>query len=359
MVEIMKIYNNSLYQEDIKYIANFDFPWDKLLNKTVLITGATGQIGSMFIDVIMFKNKTSELNCTIYALGRSEEKMQDRFSYCYGNRYFVFVKYDVNEQIKINISENIDYIFHLASNTHPLQYSLDPIGTITANVIGLKNLLDYAVEKKCKRFLFASTNEVYGENRGDTEKFKEDYCGYINCNTLRAGYPESKRCGEALCQAYITQKKLDIVIPRITRTYGPTLLPTDTKAISQFLQKGIKKEDIVLKSDGNQFYSFLYILDTIMGVFTVLFYGKTGEAYNIADEYSDIKLKDLAGYIAEISNSKVVYEIPDGIEKAGYSKATKARLDNSKIQELGWTAKETIKTGVSKTLKILEELYKY
>ena len=79
--------------------------------------------------------------------------------------------------------------------------------------------------------------EIYGENRGDVETFPESYLGYIDCNTLRAGYPESKRLGETLCNAYAQTFGLDFVIPRLSRVYGPTMLPTDSKAISQFIKK--------------------------------------------------------------------------------------------------------------------------
>ena len=250
----------------------------------------------------------------------------------------------------------VDYILHLASNTHPLQYSTDPIGTITTNIIGVQNLLDFAVEHHAARFAFASSNEIYGENRGDVEFFDENYCGYINSNTMRAGYPESKRCGEALCQAYKAQKGLDVVIPRPTRSYGPTMLMSDTKAISQFIKKGIAGEDIVLKSAGTQYYSYSYVADTVSGLLFVLLCGENGEAYNIAEEHSDIMLKDLASVIAGMSGKKVVFEIPDAVEAAGYSTATKARLDGHKLQALGWKPKYDIKSGLERTVKIMREL---
>ena len=214
-------------------------------------------------------------------------------------------------------------------------------------------MLDFAVDHNAKRFIFASSNEMYGENRGDTEFFNEEYCGYINCNTLRAGYPESKRCGEALCQAYRVQKGLDIVIPRITRTFGPTMSMSDTKAMSQFIKKGIAREDIVLKSSGTQFFSYTYVADAVSGLLTVLLNGKNGEAYNIADESGDIMLKDLAAYIAELNGQKVVFEIPDAVEAAGYSTATKARLDGSKLKALGWSPKYDVRSGVKRTIEIL------
>ena len=172
---------------------------------------------------------------------------------------------------------------------------------------------------------------------------------------MRAGYPESKRCAEALCQAYKKQKNMDIVIPRVTRSYGPSMLMNDTKAISQFIRKGIAGEDIVLKSAGTQYYSYTYVADVVSGLLTVLLKGKNGEAYNIADEPGDIRLKDLATAIADISGTKVVFELPDDVEKAGYSTATKARLDGSKLKELGWSMKYDVKSGIQRTVEILRE----
>lgn len=152
------------------------------------------------------------------------------------------------------------------------------------------------------------------------------------------------------------QKGLDVVVSRITRSYGPTMMMSDTKAISQFIKKGIAGEDIVLKSAGTQYYSYTYMADAVSGVLWILLAGKSGEAYNIAEEHSDIMLKDLAAIIAEIKGKKVVYEIPDAVESAGYSKATKARLDGRKLQELGWKPKYTIKIGIERTIRILETL---
>lgn len=351
----MDINESSLYLEDVDYVANLNLPWEKLSNKSIMVSGATGLIGSMLIDVIMRKNSNG-LNCTIYALGRSEEKMRRRFSYYFENSLFNFIEYDVTKKLFLGEEITVDYILHLASNTHPLQYSTDPIGTITTNIIGVQNLLEFAVMHRTKRFAFASSNEVYGENRGDVEKFNEEYCGYINCNTMRAGYPESKRCGEALCQAYKAQKGLDIVIPRLTRSYGATLLKSDTKALSQFLHKGVAGENIILKSTGTQYYSYLYVMDSVSGLLTVLLNGKNGEAYNISDDASDIMLKDLANIIADYAGTKVVFEIPDAIESAGYSKATKARLDSTKLKNLGWTAKYDIQTGIIRTLSMLKTI---
>ena len=349
----MSLYDNRLYNEDLLSASSLRLPWEKLSGKSIMLTGATGMIGSLLIDVIMKKNEQG-LGCKVYALGRNREKAENRFrKHCY-DPSFSFRFYDASEPFICNDMGKVDYILHLASNTHPVQYSTDPIGTITTNIIGLNNMLEFACRHNTKRFAFASSNEVYGENRGDTEFFDEKYCGYIDPNTMRAGYPESKRCGEALCQAYKAQKGLNVVIPRLTRTYGPTMLFSDTKAISQFIKKGVAGEDIVLKSAGEQYYSYMYALDSVTGLLTVLLRGVSGEAYNVADAHSDIKLKDLAKIIADICGKKVVFEIPDSIEKAGYSTATKARLDGGKLAQLGWKPAYDIRTGIERTISILK-----
>lgn len=350
----MKIYENEMYQDDVAYVAGLDIPWEKLREKSIMISGATGLVGSFLIDVIMHKNKYEKLNCGIYALGRDEQKMRARFGYCYDDELFHFFQYDVNNALLNCEFDKIDFILHMASNTHPRQYATAPIETITTNIIGLQNMLEFAVQHDVTRFAFTSSNEIYGENRGDTELFDEEYCGYIDCNTLRAGYPESKRCGEALCQAYASQKGIDVVIPRITRSYGPTLLQSDTKALSQFLRKAIAGENIVLKSKGTQYFSYLHVVDTVSGLLTILLKGKSGEAYNISDAQSDIRLKDLAQIIASYVKKEVVFELPDDTESMGFSKATIARLNNAKLCDLGWKAKYNIREGLERTIDILK-----
>ena len=326
-------------------------------------------IGKWMIDLLM-----ERADCKVVLLGRSEEKAKSRFAAEYWETgWLQFVQWDPSHPTPLgdkahgacleqaartplphsNIQtfehSSIDYIIHLASNTHPVAYATDPVSTIVMNVNATKELLDLAVKKR-SRFVYASSVEVYGQNRGDCEKFKEDYCGYIDCNTLRAGYPESKRCGEALCQAYIKQYGVDVVIPRIARVYGPTLLKDDTKALSQFIHYALEGKDIVLKSEGKQYFSYLHVADAVSGILAVMLKGKCGEAYNIADERSDITLRDLAALIAERCGRKVVFDIPDAAESAGFSPAMLARMSNDRLKELGWMALYDIETGIADTI---------
>ena len=348
----MNVCDSVIYKKEIEDLTKENIDFDKLKNKSILVTGARGLIGSFLIDAIMLLNEKENLNCKIYALGLSSHG-KERFKSYLDNPLFRYLEHDVNQELKLE--DDIHYILHLASNTHPLAYAKEPIKTITTNVIGTYNLLNFAVDKHVNRFVFASSVEIYGENKKDVDLFDETYCGYINSNTLRAGYPEGKRCGEALCQAFKEEKGLDIVIPRFSRIYGPTILSNDSKAISQFLFKALNNEDIVLKSEGKQYYSFTYVYDAVYALLLTMLNGENGEAYNISYPETDKKLCDIADIIAHEVNRKVVFDLPSEEERKGFSKATIARMDNTKLKGIGFNPKYDLKKGIEATLKIIKE----
>lgn len=346
-----------LYAEDVRNILKNNIPFEKLYKSKILISGSTGLIGTLFIDALMSLNTNNKANIRIIALCRNFLRATEVFAKYQGNPLLTIISHDINNPLEsLPLLDTVDYVVHMASNTHPLDYSQDPIGTITSNVIGTKNMLDFAVTHGTKRFLFTSSNEIYGENRGDVSLFDENYCGYINCNTLRAGYPESKRCGEALCQAYKSQKNIDVVIARLTRSYGATLKNNDSKAMSQFLKKAVSGEDIVLKSKGEQMYSYTYVSDAVAGLFYVLLCGQNGEAYNIADGCNDKKLKSIAEILAKIANTKVIYDLPTEAEKDGFSRVVKAQLLGDKIKTLGWRMQYDIESGLKRVYSLMKEL---
>lgn len=344
-----------LYEQQIQKIAQDKLLWDRLEGKRILLSGATGMLGKCLVDILGERNRQTapEGKIKLTALSRDRERAKRRLGECFDEEWFNHVTCDVN--LAIPELGNVDYIIHAASNTHPVQYADDSIGTITSNVIGTKNLLDYGVAHGAEKFCFVSSVEIYGENCGDAEYFDESYLGYLDCNTLRAGYPESKRLGEALCNAYARTYDLDFVIPRLSRVYGPTMLLSDSKAISQFIKKAAGMEDIVLKSEGNQKYSYTFVTDAAAGILYTMLLGENGGAYNIADKESDITLKELAGYLAEIAGTQVVFEIPDEKEKAGYSTATKAMLDAGKLNRLGWKAAVHMREGLKCTVDSIRD----
>lgn len=356
----MKLIENDIYLNSlVRLQQNFPY-WNILKGKSFLLTGATGLIGSFFVDAIMQYNQTLPENerCSIIALGRNQAKAEERFSPWFSMPEFQFITHDVRMPLP-KLKKFPDYWIHAASPTHPMAFIAEPVNTIFSNIAGIQNILEYAATQSRNRVLFLSSVEIYGQNRNDTDYFLEDYCGYLDCNTLRGGYPEAKRVSEALCQAYIAQYGVDAVILRLPRCYGPTMQMTDSKVSAQFLKRAIQRKDIVLKSDGNQLYSFSYVSDAVNGILWTLVLGKTGEAYNLADKRSDITVKELAELVAKCAETNVVYEVPTALDCQGTSTVTKALMNGEKLKTLGWKARYDIASGIYETIGIMKSIYKY
>ena len=338
-----------LYKEDVSRIVHMEGV-EHLKGKRFLITGATGLIGVFLIDVLMQLNRAgAEIH--VRAVGRSREKAAMRLGEYLDDHRFSFFEQDVYQSL-MDVPA-CDYIIPLASNTHPLAYSQYPIETIETNVKGAEQALQKAVECGAT-VLYPSSVEVYGNVR-DAEAFDEEATGMLNLANARACYTESKRLSEALCQSYIAERQAKVKIVRLSRVFGPTMLMSDSKASSQFIRKALSGEDIVLKSSGEQLYSYTYVADAVGALLYVLVNGENGKAYNISNEYCNVRLKDFASLCAEWAETRVVFDAPSEAEQKGYSIAMNAVLDNSRLRNLGWQAEYTMKEAVNRTLTIMSE----
>lgn len=347
MVEMKMIKQHSLYQEDLKRILEIP-EIDGINGKSFLITGATGLIGVCMIDALMkFVKQGNEVQ--IFAVGRSWEKAKIRLGEYESDSHFHFIEQDVRQSLPADLK--IDCIIPLASNTHPMAYSQYPIETIEINVKGAEYALQKAMECSAT-VLYPSSVEIYGNARGE-DVFTEDYTGNLNLGNARSCYPESKRISEALCLSYMVERGVDVKIARLSRVFGPTMLETDTKASSQFILKALAGEDIILKSKGEQFFSYTYVVDVVKAMLFILLHGESGKPYNISNKNCDVRLKLFAGACARWAGKNVVFDLPSETEQKGYSVAMQAILSNTRLLSIGYQPLYSFDEAIERTLNIL------
>lgn len=336
------------YKEDILKATKIELPWSNLRGCNILVTGATGLIGSCLVEVLM---ERPQRDYNVYAMGRNSERMNRLFERYNSVDGFHTLIGDVTEPLPIE--KNFHYIIHAASGAAPVEFFKRPVEVMKANILGVANMMEYGIKHKMQRFLYVSSGEVYGE--GDGRVFSEDYSGYVDCTSPRSCYPSSKRAAETLCASYAAEYGVDVVIARPCHTYGPNFTENDNRVYAQFIRNVLNGEDIVMKSTGEQFRSWCYVVDCVSALLYILLKGENGQAYNIADTGSNITIRELAEIVASIGEKSVVFDIPDREEKKGYNPVSRSVYSVDKLKKLGWVVKGTMEEKMRSTIsKIIE-----
>lgn len=296
----------------------------------ILVTGATGLIGSTLVHALM--EQSPQIGFSVYALGRNPARAEMLFSEYNSRDEFHFIRHDITNELKEVV--DFHYIFHLASGAAPNAMAKNPVGVMKANFIGTDNLLSYGLKHKMKRLLFVSSGEIYGE--GCNGAFSETDCGYMDSMQARSCYPSSKRAAETLCAAYRAQFQANIVVARPCHVYGASFTEEDNRAYAQFIQNVVNGEDVVLRSSGEQYRSWLYVKDCVSALLYILLKGECGEAYNVADENSCLTIRELAEIIAKIGGQRVVFA-GDSSNSSDGPNISRAVFNTEKLRRLGWS----------------------
>ena len=297
--------------------------------------------------------KDDDLNLNEIYCAKLYEKYPLNFKYAYvcflryvNDKTFHFFKYDVMQPLVCNV--DFQYIIHAASGACPAEFGKYPVEVMKGNINGVDNLMSYGIQHGMKRLLYISSGEVYGE--GDGRVFTEEYSGYVDCASPRSCYPSSKRAAETLCISYSVEYNVDVVIARPCHVYGPEFTESDNRVYAQFIRNVLQGEDVVMKSTGEQFRSWCYVVDCVSGLLHVLLKGENREVYNIADEDSNITIRQLAELIAGLVGRKVIMKCPDDFEKKGYNMVSKSVFATKKLEALGWNIEGCMRDKMLKTI---------
>jgi len=344
---------NKTVFEDLELITKSKLPWHMFSNKTIMITGGGGFIGSYLVKSLLHIGEKFDLNLKVICVARKIESINTRLSdYLHMKNFEVFL-----HDMSLPLPEDFpiaEFIIHAASQASPKFYGVDPVGTLLVNSIGTMYLLNHILINKSKNFLFISSGEVYGDPINSELRINEKNFGYLDPMDVRSCYAESKRLGETMAVAWGTQYDIHTNVVRLFHTYGPGLSMSDGRVFADFVSDVANDRDIILNSDGNAQRSFCYVSDAVIGILTVLLNGKKNEAYNVGNPDTELAVKDLASILVNLfpkKKLKVKFEI--NTENINYLKSSIARCCPSieKLKALGWSPKIGIEEGFSRTIK--------
>lgn len=339
--------NNQILIEDIKrFASNFELS-DQLFGKVILITGATGLIGSVMVKCLLELNRQKNLDIKIIALVRDLGKAQKIYSVEFSQ--IKFRQMELAEISKNRITDTVDYVIHLASPTASKYFVEHPVETLRTIVDGTTAVLEYAKVANIEGVVYASSLETYGSNHTD-ERLKENFQGYVNPMEVRSSYNIGKRTCECLCHAYAEEYGVNVTIARMTQTFGAGVEYNDGRVFAQFARRAIEGQNIELHTTGETHRMYCYTTDAVSAMLYLLLKGKKGEAYNIANKDSYISIRDMAYLVRDEFNPSIDVVIAPK-EDQGYAPETKLRMDTSKIENLGWHPKYELKEMFARLIK--------
>lgn len=323
--------------------------------KTVLITGATGLLGT---------NLSKELlkqGARVIALGRSKEKILSCFSEHIKSELFEYVAKDISEDL-LEFSEPIDLIFHAAGSIELSTIINKPLDIILPAVQGSINCLELLKKQeqqtgKKGRFIYFSSEAIYGKENIDRYVGEKDTEISDSLQVQRAPYSHSKRMGELIVNGYVKQYDCDALNVRLGWIYGNAIYKPK-QALYDFIYDALSGKDIMIKNGNTPRRDNLYMTDAISGLLTVAEKGKAGEVYNISSngEKDNFAAPDeIAKIIAKIVNEKnlaqreisVNYENMPSVREGGI------KMNNDKLKSLGWSVTTSLAEGME---KLIEEI---
>lgn len=335
----------NIFVDDCECLYKCKFiPWERLCGKSILISGATGLIGSSLVRALDHYNTEYGLNCCVIALVRDTEKAKKLF----GERITLI---HGNVESKLDLAADVDYIIHGACPTASAFMISNPVEVIKASILGTMNLLEIAKDKGAT-FLFLSSMEVYGEVKTE-ELLCEDDLGYVDPLVIRNCYPESKRMCEAIVASYAKEYGIDAMSIRLAQTFGPGIDYSDKRVFAMMARSVIEGHDIVLKTKGESRHPYLYTSDALSAILTVLLKGEAGKSYNAANASSYCSIYEMGEMVAnEFGDGKCQVKVSND-DSSMYPNTTYLNLDISAITALGWKAEIDLKEMYSRLIEYM------
>lgn len=317
-------------REISKYVKLFDFS-ESLKDKTLLVTGSKGIVGSGIIKWILYENEYKNLNCRIIA---STRDVTLKPSYVEDTDNITYVSF--GKELEECAGMQIDYVVHSAAPTSNKVFKSQPVESLHVIVDGTERMLQLSRQHNAK-MIYLSSEEAYG-TPNEEESIKEDFVGAVNSLTTRSCYPLGKKVAELLCRSYFEEYGVDVCIIRPTVILGLWQEYDSVKVEAEILRCIIENKNLYMMSDGSTKKCVIYSLDAVSAVLLVLTKGQAGEAYNATNPYTFCSVKDRAYAAFKEFNPNVTINFApvDNSQQSGYLPKRSLCENITKIKSLGW-----------------------
>lgn len=314
----------------------------KTNQSTVLVTGASGFVGGAVCNALAAAGRK------VIGLCRDTEKAKRNIA-GHGDSVSL-VAWDMTQPLPW--LEQVDAMIHAAGRGDPAAFAAAPAAVLRDTMLGCLHALEFAAANKVGRFLLISSGEAYGRVETDGRITETDH-GIIEPHLPRSAYPLAKVATEGMALAYLREHGVPVCLARLCHMYGPGMTASDPRIAGQFPRTAARGEDIVLKSPGDQRRSWCHIRDAARGVLTILDRGIPGELYNIADEASELTVRQFAEKIAAAAGVRVGFDLPTKTERDIFNPMPLAVYDAGKLRALGWRAEENMDDALAMCITLL------
>lgn len=326
-----------LQQEAREIAASEDIDWNELDGRSVLITGATGLVGSACARALLERNRAHGAGIYVLALVRDADKAA-RVLEGYGpSDGLTLVVGDVETADADACAA--DYVIHAACPTASQFFMERPVETANAIVGGTVNLLNNARATSVKSFVYVSSMEVYGDGNAEPgleHLLDEHEVGFCDPLSVRSCYPEGKRMAEQYCMAYAAEYGVPAKVARLAQTFGPGIPKDDQRIFAMMARSAMNGTDIVLRTTGASTRMYVYIGDAVRALLVLLLHGEAGEAYNVANKSTYSSVKEMGEQVAATCAQGSIAVRIEIDKNAPFPPEHHLPLDVAKLENLGW-----------------------